>query len=262
MLKLVLTEDQEKLRKEIWREVELKIKGRISPGKRRLIENDVTRVPDMDVWLTDLEDSVFSKLVEMEVLALYRKARPRDTSAMGKKGKKGRGPYTKCFDSRLHLVEFVAGRVLGLSNLEERSFTPKHRGAFDWPVLAKAWNTTHPGDAYTADYLKREYYRCIRPPEMREAYFDRLESEIRSNSLLMSIYPFVVDYERLKSQGRSSDAIAAILNENFPRTAQRCYRCNRVKAKGDGLCAKCHANLLVSHEPSWLLPGDRTNEGD
>jgi len=259
MLKLVLTTEQEKQRRGIWREVELEIKGRISPGIRRLIENDTTRVADMDDWLMDLEFNMLRKLVKMEILVLSRKAGPRDTSAMGNEGKR---TYGKCLSKRMELVEFVAGRVLGLSNLEERSFTPKHRGAFDWPALAKAWNAAHPEEGYDAKYMKREYYRCIRPPEMREAYFDRLESEIRSHSLLMSIYPSVVEYERLRSQGRSSDAIAAILNEKFPRQAQRCYRCNRVKAKRDGLCAKCHANLQVSHEPSWLLPGDKANEGD
>jgi hypothetical protein len=258
-LKLVLTKEQEKQRKDIWREVELDMKGRISPCLRRLIENDATRVHDVDDWLMDLESNILLKLVKMEVLVLSRKSRPRDTFAMGNDGKR---TYQKCLNKRMQLVEFVAGQVLGLSNLEERSFTPKHRGAFDWPALAKAWNAAHPDESYDAKYMKREYYRCIRPPEMQEAYFDRLESEIRSHSLLRSIYPSVVDYLRLRSQGRSSEAIASILNEKFPRQAQRCYRCNRVKARGAGLCAKCHANIRASHESSWCLPGDRTSEGD
>jgi len=77
--------------------------------------------------------------------------------------------YRKCFERRLHLVEFVAGSVLTTVNLVFQIFTPHRR--IKWQLVCDKWNKEHPYDLMTPAVLKAEYYRAIREKDIHREYF-------------------------------------------------------------------------------------------
>lgn len=160
-------------------------------------------------------------------------------------------------ERRLRLVAFVSRKALTLQNIFDHSFTPRRR--IDWKAMAGAWNKANPWNELKQNSFKVEFCNATRDPAVRDAFFARAHREMFNDRLVASIYPPLARYYELKAQKppKSRDEIDAILKKEFPPVL-RCHHCMGIMAKRtkDGLCAKCRAHLRVSHEPSWLLPGD------
>ena len=115
-----------------------------------------------------------------------------------------RAKYRKCFDRRLHLVEFVLdGNLPFLMRLELRSF--KHK-RIKWVAVSKAWNETHPYDTMTPKVLKVAFYRALREPELKHEYFARRRRELEDIvAPLMKVLDAITE---LQNQGYSDKDIA------------------------------------------------------
>jgi len=96
--------------------------------------------------------------------------------------------YQRCFEKRLHLVDFVLKRTLNLRSRKDdtipawyhEKFFPNVKGyvkgptkRINWSVLASEWNEAHAHDLMQADTLKRDYYRAVCEADIQREYLHR-----------------------------------------------------------------------------------------
>jgi len=92
--------------------------------------------------------------------------------------KESRRTYQKCYERRLHLVSFVIDRVkISMYNLWFHNLHGKKR--IPWQSLSAEWNRAFPFNRFTADSLRREYYRAIKEDQMTGDFCERCVKELR-----------------------------------------------------------------------------------
>ena len=128
---------------------------------------------EVGVFLSDLNGVAEDFLAKVRHLQddqyLKRLLGSRTASKPASTGKK----YQRCFEKRLHLVDFVVGRRLTEGNLVSRSLALHRR--FKWRQICGQWNESHPYDQMTPDVLKATFYRAVRDHDLQEEFLARRE---------------------------------------------------------------------------------------
>jgi len=87
------------------------------------------------------------------------------------------GPYQKPLQKRLYLVNFVLRKHINLNNLIDRDISKRER--IRWKELVRDWNMANPSDPMTNKTLKHAFYRSIKQPEIQEAFWGKLDDDMR-----------------------------------------------------------------------------------
>lgn len=132
---------------------------------------------DEEVALEDLE-SVVEQYIEVGLLLSF------PTSRKPPRGSPPKKRYQRCFEKRLHVVEFVLFRRLSfgclMPFLADGSIIPlKPLKHFDWKWEAARWNEAHPHDHLTPDSLKVKFYRAVAEEDIQREYLERRAAKVR-----------------------------------------------------------------------------------
>jgi len=164
----------EQHKRSIWAKHEKSMGHRIKPAIRQYIENtlfhgiyDTAALEDLDVSIPDYL-GLIAILPENSGSRFLSETKSRDRTRKKR--------YWKCFERRLHIVDFVMGNDLTLNNLVNRSFAPRKR--IMWKLICDKWNKAHPYDLIKLEVLKVQFYRAIAEEDIQREYFVRKEKEI------------------------------------------------------------------------------------
>lgn len=167
-----MKKDFEKGKAAIWAKWGKKLGMPLPQEFRTQLEGNTGEGPgDEDITLNDLDGLIKEFFDKFELLEYFSSRKNPKDSASGKR-------YHRCFEKRLHLVEFVMERRLTIANWKRKSFALRKR--INWKQICAEWNEAHPYDQMKPQLLKVRYYRAIAEGNIQREYFARKDYEEHS----------------------------------------------------------------------------------
>jgi len=157
----------EKDKATIWARCEKKSGMLFSPEFRVLFEQDTGYGYDEEVSLKDFR-GLLEEFCKKAALISYVTSRKTTEKSVNTKR------YHRCFEKRLHVVEFVIESQWRAPKTNHKLSAGPRRKRFDWRSICAEWNKVYPHDPMSSAVIKAKFYRAIAEKDLTEEYGKRL----------------------------------------------------------------------------------------